>query len=88
MPEGQRNRVSTLIVRSDQPLIGIISETDGEEMVHYFTDEAEVDAATPPANMQRALSLLGAWSDLDWEEALDELDRIRHVVPPTPPIDL
>jgi hypothetical protein len=31
--------------------------------------------------------LAGAWADLGWEEALDELDRIRHESQPTPPID-
>jgi hypothetical protein len=35
-----------------------------------------------------ARPLAGAWADLDWEEALDELDRIRHESDPTPPIDL
>ena len=34
-----------------------------------------------------ARSLAGAWSDLDWEEMVDELDRIRHANTPTPPID-
>ncbi len=35
-----------------------------------------------------ALGLAGAWSDLDWEQTAEELDRIRHTNPPTPPIDL
>jgi hypothetical protein len=35
--------------------------------------------------VQRALSLLGAWSDLDWNEAFEELERIRHANRPTPP---
>jgi hypothetical protein len=32
-------------------------------------------------------SLSGAWSDLDWEEAIDALGRIRHESEPTPPIE-
>jgi len=63
-------------------------EEGDEEIVRYFTDEAEADAAAAPASVQRALSLLGAWSDLDWDEAEAELDRIRHANPPTPPITL
>ena len=37
-------------------------------------------------SVQAALDLAGAWSDLDWERALEELDRIRHERKPTPPI--
>lgn len=38
-------------------------------------------------NLQAALAVIGAWSDLDWEEFSAELDRIRHASRPTPPID-
>jgi hypothetical protein len=31
---------------------------------------------------------IGAWSDMDFDETLDALDRIRHESKPTPPIDL
>ena len=37
---------------------------------------------------ERALAVAAAWSDLDPDEVLDALDRIRHSSPPTPPIDL
>ena len=47
----------------------------------------EPTQAAAQEGIQRALSLAGAWSDLDWEETLEELDRIRHQTPPTPPID-
>lgn len=85
-PESEQSQ--SLVVRRDQPLIEIVVADGDEEMVHYFTDEAGVDAAATPDSVQRALSLLGAWSDLDWEEAEAELDRIRHANPPTPPISL
>lgn len=84
----ERQRVPSLVVRRDRPLIGVLTEEGGHTVVHYFTDEEAADAATPPASIQRALSLLGAWSDLDWEQALDELDRIRHESQPTPPSSL
>lgn len=53
-----------------------------------FTDKA-LEASTSPDNVQQALSLAGAWKELgDWNEVMDELDRIRHESKPTPPIDL
>lgn len=77
-----------LLVRNDQPLIGVILKEDGREVVRYFTDEEEADAAIPQSATQEALSVIGAWSDLDWDEAVEALDRIRHETPPTPPIEL
>ncbi len=68
-----------------QPLIGVL---DSDGMVRYFTDEVDSDAATSAASIQRALSALGAWDDLDWAAAKAELDRIRHASPPSPPLDL
>ncbi len=36
---------------------------------------------------QRALDLIGSWSDIPWDEMEAALDRIRHESEPTPPID-
>lgn len=72
--------------RRSQPLLGIITEEDGQEVVHYFTDEAEARAFAQSLGPPR--SLAGAWSDLDWDEVMSKLDRIRHESPPTPPIEL
>lgn len=74
-------------VRPDRPLIGIVVIEDGQEVVRYFADEDEIDAAVATRTIEDTRSLAGAWADLDWEEALDELDRIRHESQPTPPID-
>ena len=83
---GQR---PSLMARSDQPLIGIPCEEDGRDMVYYFIEESDVEAASTSASVQRALSLAGAWQDLgDWAEVERELDRIRHESKPTPPIEL
>jgi hypothetical protein len=71
-----------------QPLIGVFVERDGTEFVQYFTDEAALDEALGESRIEEALSLAGAWEDLDWEEAAEELDRIRHESTPTPPIEL
>jgi hypothetical protein len=32
------------------------------------------------------MSASGARSDLDWDEAVEELDRLRHASRPTPPL--
>ncbi len=71
-----------------EPLIGVPLNENGRQIVRYFTDEAAADEALAGRRRQRALDLAGVWSDLDWEAAADELDRIRHESRPTPPIDL
>jgi hypothetical protein len=38
--------------------------------------------------IEDTLALAGSWSDLDWDDMMQELDRIRHESKPTPPIDL
>jgi len=91
MAEQQINQPSHLTARRDQALIGIIRRQDGEEFVDYFTSEAAADAVLEKAGkdrVQRILNLAGKWSDLDWETALKELDRIRHESEPSPPLSL
>ena len=75
-----------MIAGDDQPLIGVMVRKNGKNVVRYFTDEAEADQALAQDSIQAALRLAGAWSDLDWDEAVTELDRIRHESKPTPPI--
>ena len=88
MPERQPRRVSTLSAGTHQPLIGVIFQEDRQEVVRYFADESDADAALPQGAIQRALGLAGAWSDLDWGEMEAGLDRIRHESPPSPPISV
>jgi hypothetical protein len=83
----QPSRAPGLAVRADRPLIGIVLIEDGEEVTRYFDDEAEADASVAAQTAADARALAGAWSDLDWEEMVEELDNIRHANPPTPPID-
>jgi hypothetical protein len=78
---------STFIARSDQPLVGVITEEDGQELVRYYTEDAPATGLRKQ-QLQRALLLAGAWGDVDWDETVDALDRIRHESKPTPPIDL
>jgi hypothetical protein len=54
--------------------------------VRYFTEEKAADAAVSLRTTQDALAVIGAWSDLDWDETVAALDRIRHESKPTLPI--
>jgi hypothetical protein len=82
----ERRQQQGLLVQSNQPLIGIPFEEKGHEVVRYFTKEEEADSAV--ADQEDALSLAGAWRELDWDEMVEALDRIRHESNPTPPIGL
>ena len=81
---------SGLIGRDREPLIGVPVGEGPDEGVRYFTSEEEADRvlAEDPSGVERALSAIGSWSDLDFDDMLDQLDRIRHQSTPTPPIDL
>ena len=90
MPDAPSPLRDGLTTRGRQPLIGIPVDDGTEEVVRYFTSEEEADEALSrdQSNVQLALSAIGSWSDLDFDEMLDALDRIRHQSKPTPPIDL
>jgi len=77
---------SSLISRPDEPLIGIPDEVDGEEVIRYFASEADADAAMLDEDVQMALNSIGAVADLDFDEMIRALDRIRHESQPTPPL--
>ena len=62
--------------------------TCGQEVVHYFAEEADADAAISASAIQEILSLAGSWSDLNWDVVEEELYRIRHESRPTPPISI
>jgi DNA/RNA-binding domain of Phe-tRNA-synthetase-like protein len=71
-----------------QPLIGVIAEEQGHEVVHYFTEEQEADRVMVQNTTEDALALAGVWSDLEWDELEKALDSIRHESHPTPPLYL
>ena len=77
----------SLTMRSTEPLVAVFVEEDGEEAVRYFAGDVPAEPAQTDDAIADALSLAGAWSDLDWQEIVEELDRIRHASPPTPPIE-
>ena len=87
MTKPRTNNAQSLVVESDQPLIAIPFEENGREVVRYFAGEEAADTALAERGTQDALSLIGAWSDLDWDEMEQALYRIRHESKPTPPLD-
>jgi hypothetical protein len=76
-----------LTVSRKQMLFTVPLDEHGHEVVRYFTDGADGDANLNDEGVQQALSVIGAWNDLDWDQACDALDRIRHESRPTPIID-
>jgi hypothetical protein len=71
----------------DQPLIAIPIEDHGEERVIYFTSDAEADAYVKAHYPEGPVSFAGIWSELDADDMLQSLDRIRHESAPTPPLE-
>ncbi len=55
------------------------------------TSGVEADEATPQASLspgaKAALGAIGAWADIDWDETLAELERIRREGTSSPPIE-
>ncbi len=86
------------IVRPEPDATGSIGGggQDQEQESHAERErrpEAEQSVSRPARSTRsedtlwKALDAIGAWSDIDWDELADELDRIRHESRPTPPID-
>lgn len=86
MTAEQRTQPS-ITARPNQPLVGVFA-TDGSGLVRYFIDDQTDPPTARLAALQAARAVIGAWSDLDWGEFVDELDRMRHAHPPTLPINL
>lgn len=85
--EQRRESDPELIVGQRQMLFAVPRDEDGREVVHYFTEDMQSDLDAEEEGTRDALRAIGAWSDLDWDAAFDELDRIRHESRPTPPIE-
>ncbi len=79
--------IPVLSLHPDQALVGVRATEDGREVTHFFAEEDVDERTTPDQTLQKALAAIGSWSDLDWEETVAALDRIRHESTPTPPIE-
>ena len=88
MAKRRSHNSSSITVRNGEPLIGILLDQDDDGTVCYFTSAEAADEAVSADAIEDALSLAGAWRDLDWDMLSSELERIRHESPPSPPISL
>jgi hypothetical protein len=79
-------RSPVLSLRPDQGLVGLPASENGLVVTHFFAEENESEA-TADETLQAALAAIGSWSDLDWEETIAALERIRQESEPTPPIE-
>lgn len=87
MPNRVAERRVYLDADPEQPLIAV-PWWDGEvRRVRYFVDQAEADAFAAEQRGHRAMSVFGAWSDLDADEVEEALEQIRRESRPTPPLD-
>ena len=87
MPEDREQpSPQVLTLRWGQPLCAVVGEENGQRVVHYFAGDGPHPRRSEET-LRAALGVIGAWSDLDWEELADDLDRIRHESKPTPPIE-
>ena len=87
MRRSHTERISSLVVDRDQPVVATPLIENGREVVHYAVDTKTHTSARRPGSVQDAVNLAGVWSDLDWDETVEALDRIRHESQPTPPIE-
>jgi len=77
-----------LSARLDQPLIAVVVEEDGEDVIRHFVAAKEADAYLKDRmSGGRVESLAGVWSHMDEDDLLDGLDHIRHESRPTSPLD-
>jgi hypothetical protein len=78
----------TLMLHPGESLISVLSRVDDRVVEQVFRVEEDADVLADDNAVQAALSLAGAWSDLDWDEMVEALDRIRHSNPPSPPLSI
>ncbi len=87
MPEQHTHHGPSFVAGMDQPLIAVPVERNGTTEVRYFVDEAQADAVLDQGTARQPIKLAGVWNDLDADDMLASLERIRHDSKPTPPID-
>lgn len=88
MTKQQIRSAAHLTVREDQGLVGVVAIVDGKPVTEFFADDGAPVKTVGDVEMRAALEAIGAWADLDWDAAAEELDQIRHQSTPTPPLDL
>lgn len=74
-------------LRPEQALVGVPATENGRDVTHFFAEGAVDARVNADETLKRALAAIGSWRDLDWDETIDALDRIRHESEPTPRIE-
>ncbi len=77
--EPHERQTHALTVRSDQMLFAIPVEEEGIEETLFTTEDIEPAGDEP-------IKLAGAWSHLNWDEALAFFDRLDRESVPSDPI--
>jgi hypothetical protein len=75
-----------LVLHEGESLVSVMSRGDDGFVEQIFRVAIDADATVDDNVIRTALSLAGAWSDLDWDEMAEALDCIRHSNPPSPPL--
>ncbi len=86
MSDRQSIQETSVVADINQPLIAVLVEQNGKDVVRYFVDEAQADAVLGQDGTKQPSKLAGIWKDLDGEAMLTDLERMRHESKPTPPL--
>ncbi len=86
MSDRQSIHETSVVADMNQPLIAVLVEQNGKDVVRYFVDEAQADAVLGQDGTKQPIKLAGIWNDLDGEAMLADLERMRHASKPTPPL--
>lgn len=88
MSATQNKRPRELLVERGETVIAEPVIVTSREMMRYSVVTETEPASTDeiPESIRNALSLAGAWSDLDDDEMDEALWHIRHDSVPTPPM--
>lgn len=77
----------SLFIRRNQRLVVVPTIDDqGEPATLVYVEDTNQDGTSrrDQERIEAALTTFGAWSDLDADQVLDDLERIRHESKPTP----
>lgn len=73
--------------QADRPLLPLKAETALRE-AGLWTEQFVRQLSHLDQVTLDALSVLGAWDDLDWDDMVVAFDRMRHENPPSLPVKL
>jgi prevent-host-death family protein len=86
---GPETDLRDLVERVREDKMPRLIERNGEALAVVVSPEHFEPARDPKSKRmkEQLLSLAGVWSDLDANRMIDELYRLRHETPPSPPVD-